>query len=127
MFVLGIALVAALGLLGRACWQNYWWQQTVNFVADEAGAAGALVYFHKGQRVLWEIHETNDHPRFSGRYDGSFEIWMDEYSSGMPEPWQYAQRRKVAAHNRQLRYLYDHPEKFQPGTRSQPNNTLKAE
>jgi len=68
--------------------------------------------FRRGQLVIWEINPTNDFPRFSGRWDGPFEVWLDEYHAGMPAPWQYAQHRKVEAHNKQMRYMLEHPQRF---------------
>jgi hypothetical protein len=112
---LGIALLVSLGALSWALYQNYWWRRSVDFVADEAGASLAMKTFHRGQLAIWEINPTNDFPRFSGRRDGPFEVWFDEYHAYMPAPWQYAQRRKLEAHNRQMHYMYEHPERFTPG------------
>jgi hypothetical protein len=121
--VLSLALVGSLSTLARALWQNYWWRRSMDVVADEAGVSWAMSSFHKGHLAIWEINPTNDFPRFSGRRDGPFEIWLDECHPDMPGPWQYAQRRKVDAHNRQMRYMYEHPERFTPGRDegTQPN------
>src|SRR5262249_45191092 len=88
---------------------------SVDLVADEAGASWAMSSFRRGQLAIWEINPTNDFPRFSGRRDGPFEIWLDEYHPDMPASCQYAERRKVEAHNKQMRYMYEHPERFTPG------------
>jgi hypothetical protein len=115
IIALGIALLASLGILAWTLLQNYWWRRSVDLVADEAGASWAMSSFRRGQLALWEINPTNDFPRFSGRRDGPFQIWLDEYQVDMPAPWQYAERRKIDAHNRQMRYMYEHPERFTPG------------
>lgn len=115
LFFLGVALLAMLFTLAWALWQDYWWRRSVDAVADEAGASWAMSSFRRGHLAIWEINPTNDFPRFSGRRDGPFEIWTIEYHSTMPAPWQYAERRKVEAHNRQMRYMYEHPERFTPG------------
>ena len=115
VILLGIFLFVSLGALGWALWQNYWWKQSVNHVADEAGASWAMASFRRGRLTIWEQHPTNDFPRFSGRMDGPFEIWLGDYHAGLPGPWQYAQRRKLEAHNKQMRYMYEHPERFTPG------------
>jgi len=62
--------------------------------------------------TLWTLWTGALFPRFSGRRDGPFEVWLDEYHDSMPEPWHYAQRRKLEAHNRQMRYMYKHPARF---------------
>ena len=115
VIMLGIALLASLGILARTLWQNYWWRRSVDFVADEAGRSWAMSTFHRGQLILWEINPTNDFPRFSGRRDGPFEIWLYDYQAEIPAPWHYADRRKVEAFNRQMRNMYEHPERFTLG------------
>ncbi len=128
VLLLGLALIASLVALACVLWQNYWWRRSVDLVADEAGASWAISSFRRGQLAIWEINPTNDFPRFSGRREGPFEIWLDEYHPEMPAPWQYTERRKIEAHNRQMRYIYDHPGKderkqAQPGgaaNRGQP-------
>jgi hypothetical protein len=30
----------------------------------------------------------------------------------MPTPWQYSRRKLDEAHNAQMRYMFDHPQKF---------------
>jgi len=113
--LLGLALLASVVVLVWALWQNYWWRRSVDLVADEAGASWAMSSFRRGRLAIWEINSTNDFPRFSGRRDGPFEVWLDEYHPYMPAPWQYAERRKIEAHNRQMRYMYEHPERFTLG------------
>ena len=127
VLLLGLALLALLTVLAWMLWQNYWWRRSVDFVADEAGASWAMSSFRRGHLAIGEINPTNDFPRFSGRRDGPFEVWLDEYHADMPGPWQYAERRKIAAHNRQMRYMYDHPERFTLGKderkQAQPDGT----
>jgi hypothetical protein len=115
IIALSIALGGSLVALGWALFQNYWWRRSVDLIADEAGASWAMSSFRRGQLAIWEINPTNDFPRFSGRRDGPFEIWLDEYHAYMPAPWQYTQRRKLEAYNAQMRYMYGHPERFTPG------------
>jgi hypothetical protein len=113
--VFGVALLALVSTLAWVLWQNYWWRRSVDLVADEAGASWAMRGFRRGQLTIWEINPTNDFPRFSGRRDGPYEVWLVEYHADMPGPWRYAERRKVEAHNRQMRYMYEHPDRFTPG------------
>lgn len=115
VILLAATLLVSLGALAWTLWQNYWWRRSVDLIADEAGASRAMSSFRRGHLALWEINPTNDSPRFSGRRDGPFEIWLDEYHAAMPAPWHYAERRKIEAHNRQMRYMSEHPERFTPG------------
>ena len=115
VIVLSVAFTASLIALVWALVQNYWWRLSVDSVADEAGASWAMSSFRRGHLAIWEISPTNDFPRSSGRRDGPFEIWLDEYHPDMPGPWHYAERRKIEAHNKQMRYMYEHPEQFTPG------------
>lgn len=111
----GIGLLALVSTLAWVLWQNYWWRRSVDLIADEAGASWAMRSFRRGQLTIWEINPTNDFPRFSGRRDGPYEVWLVDHLANMPAPWQYAERRKVEAHNRQMRYMYEHPDRFTPG------------
>ena len=112
VILLVVALLVLVGLSAWVVFQNYWWRRSVDLVADEAGVGEAKTSFCKGNLVMWEIDQTNDFPRFSGRRDGPFDVWLVEYHAGMPSPWQYAQRRKIEAHNSHMRFMYDHPERF---------------
>jgi len=123
--VLSVALTASLAALAWALLQNYWWRRSVDLVADEAGASWAMSSFRSGRLAIWEINPTNDFPRFSGRRDGPFEIWLDEYHADMPAPWQYAERRKIGRYNSPMRYMYEHPERFTPGKNAPGNNARK--
>ncbi len=86
-----MALTLTFCVLGYTLWQNFWWRLSVDYIAGEAGTAQAMSEFHKGRLILWEIDPTNNFPRFSGKYDGPFEIWLDEYNPEMSYPWQYMQ------------------------------------
>ena len=114
VIALSIVLGGALCALAWALWQNHWWRISVDELANEAGISWAMRSFRRGQLTLWESNPTNDSPRFSGRRDGPFDIWLDDYHDG-PAPWHYAERKKLDAHNKQMRYMYDHPERFTPG------------
>ena len=107
-----VLLLVTLGWSGYLLFQNYWWKRSLDIVADQAGASQAMSTFRRGDLVLWEISKTNDTIRFSGRHDGPFEIWLDEYHPEMPSPWQYSRHRLNQAHNAQMRYMYEHPQKF---------------
>jgi|GEM_PF-5140920 hypothetical protein len=106
------ALTICIGLVLYLLWQNFWLKKSLDHMASQAGAMQAMSEFRKGRLVLFEIVPTNDFPRFSGRYDGPFEIWFDEYHPDMPSAWNYAQRRLNEAHNAQMRLMYQHPERF---------------
>jgi hypothetical protein len=112
---LSFALFCSLMALAWALWQNFWWQKSVDYIADQAGVSWAMSSFRQGRLALWELNPTNDFPRFSGRREGPFDIWLDEYHAEMPGPWHYMQNRKIEAHNRQMRLMYDHPERFTLG------------
>jgi hypothetical protein len=123
---LSIAVLVSLGVLVWAFWQIHWWRWTADFLADEAGSSWAARSFRKGQFTIWELDPTNDAVRFSGRKDGPFEIWLSDYHAEMPSPWQHAERRKLNAYNKQMRYMYDHPQRFKPDV-ANPTNTPPAE
>ncbi len=115
------ALTICIGLVLYLLWQNFWLKKSLDHMASQAGAMQAMSEFRRGRLVLWEIVPTNDFPRFSGRYDGPFEVWLDEYHPDMPSAWKYAQRRLDEAHNAQMRLMYQHPERFKTETQKESN------
>ena len=127
IIILSITLSVSLGLLAWTLWQNYWWRRSVDLLAEEAGSSWAMRSFRRGQLTIWQTDPTNDSPRFTGHRDGPFEVWLDGYHDG-PVPWRYAERKKLEAHNRQMRYMYEHPQRFRPegaATNTIPTNEEK--
>jgi hypothetical protein len=118
--LLSSTLTICIGFILCLFWQNFWLKKSLDHMADQAGAMQAMSEFRKGRLVIWEIIPTNDFPRFSGRYDGPFEVWLDEYHPDMPSAWKYAQRRLDEAHNAQMRLMYQHPERFKLDGRETP-------
>lgn len=114
--VVGIAFLA---------YQNFWLKKTVDHLADQAGTAQAVSEFKRGRLILWEIVATNDTPRFSGLYDGPFEIWYGESYDG-PAAWLYGQLRLDEAHNKQMRLMQLHPERFKAETQATGDQTRVA-
>jgi hypothetical protein len=122
---LALLLFASLSWSGYLLFQNYWWKRSLDKVADQAGMAQAMSTFRSGRLVLWEIDTTNDATGFSGRRDGPFEIWFDEYHSELPSPWNYAQRRMNQAHNATMRRMYEHPPKFRTNVLQSTTNVSR--
>ena len=106
------ALIIVASFAAWLAWENFWLRRTVDYLADEAGAGQAMSEFRHGQLVLWETVPTNDFPRFSGRYDGPFQIWFDEYHPDLPSVWHYGQLRHNEAHNTQMKLMHKQPAKF---------------
>lgn len=121
--MLSVALLFSIGVTVYLLLQTFWWRKTVDDVAEIAGAAQAMSTFRHGHLVLWEIETTNTSIRYSGRHDGPFEVWLDEYQPEMPAPWQYSRRKLDEAHNAQMRYMFDHPKKFRDETQPAPKGT----
>ncbi len=118
--VLGFILVISLGFLGRALWLNYFWKRAVEEAARQAGGASASLDFRKGKMVLWVFEGTDINVRYSGRHDGPFEVWIDAYIPDYPSPLEYMRRKIAEEHNRELRYMYDHAEKFIANWKKEP-------
>lgn len=110
--ILLVALVLVASFAAWLAWENFWLKRTVDYLANEAGAGQAMSEFRRGQLVLWETVPTNDFPRFSGRYDGPFQIWLDEYHPDLPSVWHYGQLRQNEAHNAQMKLMNKQPAKF---------------
>ena len=73
----------------------------------------ALADFKKGNLRLLKIEGENDKLRFSGQREGPFEIWIVQYLPTLGKVHKYSQEQYVDSYNRKMRYMYDHPDKFQ--------------
>lgn len=122
LFLSGV-LVAVLGYLS---WECFWWRRAAEMMADESGHGEAVQEFRRGALVLWETNPTNDFPRFSGRMDGPFQIWLVEYHPEIPGPIQMAQQRKFEAHNLQMRRMMEDPKKYKFGIDREGTATNKS-
>jgi hypothetical protein len=117
--VFGLALVISLIFLVRARWQVYGiagWKDEVYGLAGMRGSRLALDDFHTGKLRLFELASQQDAPKFSGRRDGVFEIWYPQFYPSMGEAHRYSTEQFVEFYNRNMRYMHEHPEKFQAKT-----------
>jgi hypothetical protein len=73
----------------------------------------ALADFKKGNLRLLKIEGENEKLRFSGQREGPFEIWIVQYYPILGKVHKYSQERYVDFYNSKMRYMYDHPDKFQ--------------
>ncbi len=123
--VLAFTSFASTALLAYVLYQNFWWKLSVDFVADKAGTSEAMTIFRMGHLTLYEINPTNENNNVhsSGRFDGPFEVWLDEYHPEMPGPWLYSQTRMNKAYNAQMHYMYEHPLKFKADIRDKQGPT----
>lgn len=82
-----IAIVISQGYLAHALWLNALWKTEVSVQAVSSGAEQSRRDFKNGKLRLYDFHGENTENKFSGRYEGQFEIWHAEY-----HPAVYAQK-----------------------------------
>jgi hypothetical protein len=114
--LLVIALLASLGVLAYSLYQNYAYRTVLEATAEDDGRLKAMWSFHKGSLKLWQFEPTNHETRFSGHLDGPFEVWLTECPTNMPAAWTFAERIIWDEHNKMMRYMYQHPDRFKGDT-----------
>jgi hypothetical protein len=126
-FAMGVVLLCSLGSLAYALYSNYCYRRVLGIVSEDAGTTHAMKSFYQGHLRIYEIDTLNAQGGFSGRRDGPFEVWLDEYRAKDPEAWKFSRRIFWEEHNKMMRYMQDHPGKFRAGsaaiTNSIPNAT----
>ena len=121
--VLVIALITSLGLLGRALWRNYWWEQESYGLAGMVASKQAMEDFRQGRLRLRVLQGENKQLRYSGSNDGPFEIWIPHFYPSLGYPHRFSTVQQVEFYNRKMRYMHEHPEKFG----AQTNTEAKVE
>lgn len=114
--ILSVTLLVSLILLGKAYWEIYHftgWKQEVWALSGYGATMQALADFKKGNLRLLKIEGENDKLKFSGQREGPFEIWLVQYLPILGKVHKYSQERYVDSYNRKMRYMYEHPDKFQ--------------
>ncbi len=116
--VLVVALIASLGFLAHALWQNQMWEMQVYGLAGYQGASRARQDFQAGRLRLFVIAGERSDDKFSGTNDGPFEIWYPQY---FPQyhPFRYSAEQMVKFYNDKMRYMHEHPEKFVTATNTE--------
>jgi len=111
LIVLVITNLLTTVFLIRTWWANHLWEEEMYGVAGYAATIQALNDYKAGTCRLYELAEDGEH-KFTGRHDGSFEIWYRPYYSSLGKPGQYTQQVFVDAYNSKMWYMYEHPETF---------------
>lgn len=114
--LLTIALITSLVFLGRALWQNFWWEEEVHGHVGMVAARQALEDFQQGRLRLRVIDGENERLRYSGSNDGPFEIWVAPFRPSLGYPHRFATEQELKFYNGKMRYMYAHPERFLTAT-----------
>jgi hypothetical protein len=95
-------------------------------VSEEAGSSEAMVRFYQGRLRIYEINKTWTNAGFSGRREGPFEIWHDEYRADYPEEWKFSRRIFWEKHNKMMHYMQEHPDRFRAGVAAMGTNDISS-
>jgi hypothetical protein len=126
--VLSVATIICLAFLAKFYWQTYWlggWKDQVFMYSSSDAVHEALDDFQIGRLRLYELDGDRDDSKFSGRRDGSFEIWYKWYHPSLGIAEQYATSNWVTYYNMKMKYMYSHPDKFQQHSRAATNTLAK--
>ena len=81
--------------------------------------------FHAGKLRLFELAGERDRPQFSGRHEGPFEIWYPQFYPILGEAHKYSTEQFIEFYNSKMRYMHEHPEKFQSDTKGEAINPVE--
>ena len=108
--VLVILITATLVLLHmRTLGTNRLWESQMYAMAGYAAAGQALDDYEAGTLRLYELAENGER-KFSGRYEGPFEIWYWPYYPISGQPGKYTQEVFIEAYNRKMKYMHKNSE-----------------
>jgi hypothetical protein len=106
--VLNITLVASfVFLIYSQLWENSNWKDEVNSYATTQGYEKAKQDFQAGKFKKLVISGDHEEDKFSGTYDGPFEVWNPAYKSSWPYPWRYSIEMEVKGYDLGMRSKYE--------------------
>jgi hypothetical protein len=126
--VLPVATIICLAFLVKFYWQTYWfggWKDQAFMYSSSDAVHEALDDFQIGKLRLYELDGDRDDSKFSGRRDGSFEIWYKWYHPSLGIAEQYSMSNWVEYYNMKMKYMYAHSEKFRQESNSTTNTLAK--
>ena len=106
--LISLSVVIAISLLGKAYWDIYgtcgYRNQLVN-ISGLMGLNEAQRAFGNGKLRIYELTITNETEvmhEFTGRYDGSFEIWSHPYNPSLGIGHRLSSQKFVASYNQRM-------------------------
>ena len=115
---ISLSVVIAVSLLAKAYWDIYatggYRNQVVN-ISGLMGLSQAQRAFGNGKLRIYELtitNETEGMHEFTGRYDGSFEIWSHPYNPSLGIGHRLFSQKFVASYNRRMKLLHQNPDRF---------------
>jgi len=108
-----VALVVSAFYLSRAYRPVYGaggWRDQVSALSETLASQQAVDDFCAGELRLLKLNGRNDRLRFSGQYDGVYQLWTPRYHPETGVAHRFQREEYVWAYNRKMRYMYDHPD-----------------
>jgi hypothetical protein len=108
-----LLILANVSLLVRSWWVNNQWEQEMYGMATYTGAMQADADFRNGILRLFEL-VADTKSEDTHRKDGPFEVWTWTWYPDLGHANEFAEERFVEMYDEKMRYMYAHPEKFNP-------------
>ena len=84
-------------------WRDLLWQREVYALAGELGTRRALSDSRQGKLRIYEFAGPRNEEKFSGQYDGAFEVCWPYYSSLIGRPHRFAVETVIKFYNQRMR------------------------
>ena len=116
--LISLSVVIAISLLAKAYWDIYGtcgYRNTVVAISGLMGLSQAQRAFGNGELRIYELTITNETEvwhEFTGRYEGSFEIWSHPLNPSLGIGHRLSSQEFVASYNRRMKLLHQNPDIF---------------
>jgi hypothetical protein len=119
-----LSLMGNLVMIGRSWLLNFQWETEMEVMAGYAAAIQARADFENGVRRQYEL-SLDGKTEYLHRNDGAFEVWSYAYYPILGHGHVFGEQRYVEVYNSKMRYMYQHPERFLPGSAGGHNYTTR--
>jgi len=126
---LAVCVLAGAVMLAWDYWQIYGpggWRDQVYGSTGALASRQALDDFRHGRLRLYQLAGQSDAVRYTGTNDGPFEVWVADFCPSLGRAHRYAREQFVEFYNRKMRYMHEHPERFQDDNEVQPDGAANS-
>jgi hypothetical protein len=117
-YLLGLVTLLALAAVVSSRAQEDLWKAEIRRLSERLAYLDAQSDMAKGRKRLLQLDGDNAQLRFSGQYEGSFEIWLPRYHPSISLPYRYAEEQYVHHYN-VLRRTIEQPSTKRTAPRTQ--------
>jgi hypothetical protein len=126
--LLGGCVLGCAALVAWGYWQVYGpggWRDQVYGSTGALASRQALDDFRQGRLRLYQLAGESNAAKYTGTNEGPFEVWVADFYPSLGRAHRYAKEQFVEFYNRKMRYMHEHPERFQESSGAQPDGAAK--